>query len=149
MEFKEIENYQVRISREGHVVSTITGKTINPHRDQYGYARIHVELSNGKRKGLYVHRLLAMAFIPNPDNKPCVNHIDCNKQNNSLDNLEWCTHKENSVHASKKGRYTIHSHRSKDRALRSKAVKSLVDHGALTKDEIAELFMTDRSNIKI
>ena len=46
-----------------------------------------------------IHRILALTFIDNPENFPCVNHIDGNKHNNSLDNLEWCTHKQNTVHA--------------------------------------------------
>lgn len=52
---------------------------------------------NGKTK--YVHRYLAEKYIPNPENKPCVNHIDGNPSNNSLDNLEWVTRRENCEHA--------------------------------------------------
>ena len=55
-----------------------------------GYAVVDVRLSNGKRKSCYVHRLVAEAFLPNPDHLPQVNHIDENKLNNSIDNLEYC-----------------------------------------------------------
>jgi len=57
----------------------------------------------GKQKFHPIHRLLAIAFIPNPLNKPCINHIDGNKLNNDLSNLEWCTHSENAIHAFKLG----------------------------------------------
>lgn len=56
---------------------------------------------NGVRKDIRVHQLVAQTFIPNPDNKPFVNHIDGNKLNNHVDNLEWCTAQENIIHSVK------------------------------------------------
>ena len=66
------------------------------------------------RKNQFVHRLLATHFIPNPLGKPFVNHIDGNKQNNTLDNLEWVTHAENCAHASRTG---LLDQRTKDQSV--------------------------------
>lgn len=63
-----------------------------------GYLAVRI-CRNGKTKILYVHRLVAEAFIPNPENKPVVNHIDGNKLNNDFTNLEWVTWSENLQHA--------------------------------------------------
>lgn len=58
---------------------------------------------NGKKKSYQIHRLVAIAFIPNVQNKPQVNHIDGNKSNNNILNLEWCTNSENQIHAYRMG----------------------------------------------
>lgn len=72
--------------------------------DKLGYKRLNATNDDGERSNLYVHRAVAMAFLPNPQNKPHVNHKDNNPSNNTLSNLEWCTAKENRAHAAKQNR---------------------------------------------
>ena len=69
---------------------------INPRPTKNGYMRVYCrQMSTGKRKDLYVHRLVAKYFIPNPDNKNVVNHKNCQRDDNRAENLEWCTTREN------------------------------------------------------
>lgn len=76
-----------------------------------GYPIVRLS-KDGIAKNVRVHRILAQAFIENPENKPNVNHIDNNPLNKSLDNLEWCTQKENMQHASKQGRFPAKTDKS-------------------------------------
>lgn len=96
------------ISNIGNVKSLNYRQTKNSNNlkpkisKQTGYKE--VVLSNKKtKKTISIHKLVASAFIPNLDNKPCINHIDGNKLNNHVDNLEWCSYSENTVHSFKIG----------------------------------------------
>jgi len=77
-----------------------TGNIIKQYVGRAGYYVIPLSIYQ-KSKTRFVHRLIAINFIPNPENKPQVNHIDGNKLNNSIENLEWCTPSENAKHAYK------------------------------------------------
>lgn len=75
---------------------TVALYKLNPRLTRTGYERIYArQTSTGKRKDLYVHRLVAEYFIPNPDGKRYVNHKNTRRDDNRVSNLEWCTAKEN------------------------------------------------------
>lgn len=93
--WKPIKDYpHLLISRTGRVWSTTYDKELHPHLTNRGYLRVN--LSKDKTvKRVSVHRLVAEAFIPNPGNLPAVDHIDGNKLNNSVENLQWITQSDN------------------------------------------------------
>ena len=86
------ENYA--ISNLGRVKNLKTNRIISFDKEEKGYCRLSIKV-NGKKKHYAIHRLVAIAFIPNPENKPQVDHIDCDKTNNCVSNLRWCSNKEN------------------------------------------------------
>lgn len=92
------ESYEV--SNQGRVRNAVRGNVRRLTPNEKGYLRVQL---NGK--WLRVHRLVAIAFVPNPENKPQVNHIDGDKTNNRADNLEWVTNLENAAHAIIHGLY--------------------------------------------
>lgn len=83
------------VSTWGNVMALDGEYQLCPEETKKGYLRVDLYDSDGIRKHFKVHRLVAEAFIPNPDGKPQVNHIDGNKKNNSVTNLEWVTDFEN------------------------------------------------------
>ena len=92
-----------RITRNGRGDFIKKGKILTNINNNMGYEYVRLKDKNESKK-FYIHRLVAQAFIPNPNNKKEVNHIDCNPLNNRVDNLEWVSHKENMAYMSKLGR---------------------------------------------
>ena len=96
--WKDIKDYEglYMVSNWGRVKSIKFGKEriLKPVTNSSGYLSVKL-CKDGKVKAFTVHRLVAEAFLPNPDNLPCVNHKDENKQNNNVSNLEWCNCKYN------------------------------------------------------
>ena len=94
----------IEVSNEGRVRSLLRGapRILKTQPDNSGYHRIRVTVEREKMS-YKVHREVAKAFIPNPNNLPQVNHIDGNKDNNCVSNLEWVTNKENAHHAINNG----------------------------------------------
>ena len=93
------ENYQ--INRKGVIMKN--GKIKPSHNVSKGekYQKVRLTDNDGKSLNKYVHRLVALNFIPNPSNKKIVNHIDNTKDNNHINNLEWATESENMIHSAK------------------------------------------------
>ncbi len=101
IEYKQINGYEdlYEISSEGEVISLRFNKrkTMKVGIMSSGYKMVNLK-KDKKQRSWSIHRLLALHFIPNPNNYPQVNHKDGNKLNNSLENLEWCTRNENVQH---------------------------------------------------
>lgn len=97
-----ISKFVYLISNYGNIKNKTTGNIRKHKISKFGYHRIALGVGNYKKHFL-IHRLVATLFIPNPNNLPQVNHIDGNKNNNYVGNLEWCSRKENMQHAHKLG----------------------------------------------
>lgn len=99
--WKDIEGFESKymISNLGNVYSKVSNRLLKIQTNKYGYSYCCLSISKGKSKNSLIHRLVALAFLPKQVGKCQVNHIDGNKSNNNINNLEWVTAKENTHHA--------------------------------------------------
>lgn len=91
-----------QVSNYGNIKNTKTQKILKPRKNEFGYLTITM-YENKNKKLKKIHRLVAETFIDNPERKPQVNHINGDKTDNRIRNLEWCTNSENMKHAYKNG----------------------------------------------
>lgn len=100
----DVKGYEAlyAVDEAGNVLSKRTGKILKASTDKYGYEMVHLRNGKNSRSGK-VHRLVAIAFIPNPENKPTVDHIDGNKKDNHISNLRWATQSEQQLNAIRNG----------------------------------------------
>lgn len=127
------------VTREGKVISHFSGKARKHSLDKDGYPLITIYDTANRPRTFRVHRLVALAYIPNPNNLATVNHIDCNKQNNHASNLEWLSHRNNTRHAALNNRMGKYSggHRKRTLTLEQETVlREEYLRGGITQKEI-------------
>lgn len=135
--WKPITGYEHRyeVSDKGFIRNVKTGKMKVPQLMKNGYFQV-LFWTKHKGKGCLVHRLVAEAFLPNPLNLSDVNHKDGNKQNNSVDNLEWCSRSHNIKHA-----YENHLRHPSNQKLTLDQVRYIKDNPCgFTRHELAQMF---------
>jgi len=131
-EWRKIEGFpNYSVSNYGEVRNDKTGRILTSTVSGVGYYDISLFDERGNKKRKTIHRLVAIAFLPNPENKQQVNHIDGNKLNNCLNNLEWATPHENNLHAY---RVLDSSKRRKEQSIRQTGIH----HSKEWKDKIAK-----------
>lgn len=111
-------------------------RILKPRRKENGYLQVY--LYRKIKKQFYIHRLVAEAFIPNAENKKQVNHIDFNKENNTVENLEWVTAVENLRHYQNSNKWE-EMNRQKKSKLASQTIKRIKEH----KEKIIKLYKED------
>lgn len=143
-----LENFS--ISSYGNLRNDISGKILKHNILKTGYNQITIKPNGrfGKSKSVRIHREVAIAFIPNPMNLPQVNHIDGNKLNNNVTNLEWVTASQNQQHAVDSGlvipRQGEDMHSS---VLTNEQVRYIIEHPEIKNIQLSKMFNIDRSAI--
>lgn len=161
--WKEIKGYEscYLISNLGNVFSIQKNKKMSFGDNGRGYKFIYLWINKDKKR-FYVHRLVAINFLKNPNNYNQVNHKNCDKSNNAVYNLEWCSEEQNIKHAVKNKRFYSSEYQKQQTSLATRGsnskfskltekqvfeIKKLIKDNELTQNQIADMFNVTRSNI--
>lgn len=137
LKIKDVEGWEdYTIDTNGNVFSKRKNKYLKQIINKYGYCKVTLQ-KNKYRKIYSVHRLVAENFIDNPNNYPVVNHIDSNKKNNNIENLEWVTYKQNSEHAVKNHRFDNMAKQNSIR-LKNNPLNGYIYANEITKKKVAQ-----------
>ena len=140
-----------RGGQDTYITKTIRGRWLKLQYNDRGYRHVSLANTDGIAITSKVHRLVAMAFIPNSDNKPHINHLDSDRANNHVENLEWCTPSENITHAYNNNRMNIprgeSRHNSRLKWVDVERIRELWSTGRYSQKNIASLFKIDPSNV--
>lgn len=146
-----VKSLERKVSAKNGAKRTVKERILK-FNDSRGYLLVHLSKSQHNTKGYKVHRLVAEAFIPNPQGKPCVNHINGIKTDNRVENLEWVTHLENSRHATDTGLLNPAKGESSGKSVLCKEevleICNILDEGKLPYSKIASKFGISCSGIE-
>lgn len=146
--WKPIKGFpQYMVSNLGNVISTKSGnrKVLSKRYHNNGYIQYILRNESGG-KSFKAHRLVAMAFIPNHENKPQINHINGIKDDNTVENLEWCTNLENARHSWSKGRKAVCGQKHHKTKLTEDNIH-FIRNTELSSRKLGEMFGVDKSSI--
>lgn len=145
-----VKSLDRRVTYSDKKIHNLKGKVLKPMINMHGYEIVDLR-KDKKRKTSKIHRLVAIAFLDNPKNKPQVNHIDGIKLNNNSENLEWVTNTENIKHAYKnglintaKGERHAQSKLTKEQVLE---IRKIYSKGGLTQKQVGEKFGIDQTHV--
>ncbi len=138
-----------KATTNGRIYSCRRGIYLKPQITSLGYYRVQLVRNPKSKKCEFVHRLIALTFIQNPDNKPQVNHKDLNKLNNYPENLEWVTAKENIKHSCKNGRHVRGSRVTNAKLNENKVekIRKILAIGNASQTETAQKFGVSHTTI--
>lgn len=144
---KEIYNNYI-IYPNGVIYNTCIKKELKQRIvNKYKVVTLYI---NKKRKDIKVHRLVALSFLDNIENKPFVNHIDGNKLNNNVSNLEWCTHRENIDHAILNGLIDFYGEKNPSSKLKKEdilKIRSMYFSGNFSHRSLARKFSISKTQV--